>query len=127
MASILVIEDMPDIRDIITRQLHYAGHQVISAANGFDGIACARAYLPDLVLMDLVMPVLNGWEAIAQLKADTCCSALPIVAITARAETEIKEKARAVGFDALISKPFTMHELLAVVDALTAIAEEATG
>ena len=127
MASILVVEDIPDIRDIITRQLHYAGHQVISAANGSDGIACARAFLPDLILMDLVMPVLNGWEAIAQLKADTCCAALPIVAITARAETETKEKARAVGFDALISKPFTMHELFAVVDALTGIAEEAAG
>jgi CheY-like chemotaxis protein len=77
--------------------------------------------------MDLVMPVLNGWEAIAQLKADTFCGALPIVAITACAETETKERACAVGFDALISKPFTMHELLAVVDALTGVAEEAIG
>ena len=124
MASILVIEDTADIRDILTRQLRYAGHQVIGAMNGVDGIACARAHLPDLIVMDLVMPLLDGWEAIRQLKADTRCAALPILAITARAQAETKEQARAVGCDAFISKPFTMQELFAVVNSLTGLAEE---
>jgi len=124
MASILVVEDTADILDIITRQLHYAGHQVISATNGVDGIACARAQLPDLIVMDLLMPVLNGWEAIKQLKADVRCADLPIVAITACARAETKEQARAAGFDAFISKPFTMQELFAAVDTLTGVAAE---
>ena len=124
MASILVVEDTADILDILTRQLHYAGHHVIGAKNGIDGIACARAYLPDLIVMDLVMPLLDGWEAIKQLKADARCAALPILAITARTLTETKEQARAVGCDAFISKPFTMRELFAAVDGLTGLAEE---
>jgi two-component system, cell cycle response regulator DivK len=124
MASILVVEDTADILDIITRQLHYAGHHVISATNGVDGIACARAQLPDLIVMDLLMPVLNGWEAIKQLKADVRCADLPIVAITGCARAETKEQARAAGFDAFISKPFTMQELFAAVDTLTGVAAE---
>jgi two-component system cell cycle response regulator DivK len=127
MASILVIEDTADIRDILTRQLRFAGHQVTSAENGIDGIACARAQLPDLIVMDLVMPLLNGWEAIKQLKADQRCADLPIIAITARALVEIREQARTAGCDAFISKPFTMLELLTAVDALTGLAEETVG
>src|SRR4051794_35133019 len=112
MASILVVEDTADILDILTRQLRFAGHQVISAANGIDGVASARAHLPDLIVMDLVMPILNGWDAIKQLKADARCATLPILAITARALTEMREQAREAGCDAFISKPFTMRELL---------------
>jgi two-component system cell cycle response regulator DivK len=124
MASILVVEDTADILDILTRQLRYAGHQVIGATNGVDGMACARAYLPDLIVMDLVMPLVDGWEAIKQLKADARCADLPILAITARVLTETKEQARAVGCAAFISKPFTMQELFAAVDSLTGLAEE---
>jgi len=127
MASILVVEDTADIRDILIRQLRFAGHDVISAENGIDGIACARAQLPDLIVMDLVMPILNGWEAIKQLKADARCAALPILAITARALVENREQACAAGCDAFISKPFTMLELFAAVDALTGVAEKMVG
>jgi CheY-like chemotaxis protein len=124
MASILVVDDTADIRDIVTRQLHYAGHQVISAINGIEGIAYARACLPDLIVMDLVMPLLDGWGAIKQLKEDVCCADVPILVISARALTEIQEQVRAAGCDAFLSKPFTMHELLAAVDSLTGLAEE---
>ena len=127
MASILVVEDTADIRDILTRQLRFAGHHVTSAENGIDGIACARAQLPDLIVMDLVMPLLNGCEAIKQLKADQRCADLPIIAITARALVEIREQARMAGCDAFISKPFTMLELLTAVDALTGVAEATVG
>jgi two-component system, cell cycle response regulator DivK len=123
MASILVVEDTADIRDMLTRQLRFAGHDVISAVNGIEGVACARAQLPDLIVMDLIMPILNGWEAIKQLKADARCADLPILAITARALTETREQAQAAGCAAFISKPFTMLELFAAVDTLTGRAE----
>src|SRR5262245_6187728 len=109
MASILVIDDTTDIRDILTRQLRYAGHHVMSAVNGIEGIAYARAELPDLIVMDLIMPMLDGWEAIKQLKADPRCANLPILAISARALTETGEQARAAGCAAFISKPFSMR------------------
>jgi two-component system cell cycle response regulator DivK len=124
MASILVVEDTTDILDILTRQLSYAGHNVISAMNGIEGIACARAHMPDLIVMDLVLPVLNGWEAIKRLKADARCADLPILAISAHALTETKEQARAAGCNAFMSKPFTMQELFAVVDNLIELAAE---
>jgi two-component system, cell cycle response regulator DivK len=124
MASILVVEDTADILDILTRQLRYAGHDVISAMNGIEGIACARAHMPDLIVMDLVLPVLNGWEAIKQLKADARCADLPILAISAHALTETKEQARDAGCNAFMSKPFTMQELFAVVDNLIEVAAE---
>lgn len=127
MASILVVEDTADIRDILTRQLNFAGHQVISAANGLEGVECARAQQPDLIVMDLVMPLLNGWEAIKQLKADARCAAMPILAISARALAETKEQVYAAGCDAFISKPFTMCELIAAVDALTSAPERVVG
>lgn len=123
MASILVVDDTADILDILTRQLRYAGHDVISAVNGIEGIASARAHMPDLIVMDLVMPMLNGWEAIKELKADARCADLPIVAISAHVLTETKEQTRAAGCDAFISKPFTMLELLTTVDALTGVAK----
>lgn len=123
MASILVVDDTADILDILTRQLRYAGHDVISAVNGIEGIASARAHMPDLIVMDLIMPMLNGWEAIKELKADARCADLPIVAISAHVLTETKEQTRAAGCDAFISKPFTMLELLTTVDALTGVAK----
>ena len=123
MASILVVDDTADILDILTRQLRYAGHDVISAVNGIEGIASARAHMPDLIVMDLIMPMLNGWEAIKELKADARCADLPILAISADVLTETKEQTRAAGCDAFISKPFTMLELLTTVDALTDVAK----
>ncbi len=123
MASILVVDDTADILDILTRQLRYAGHDVISAVNGIEGIASARAHMPDLIVMDLIMPMLNGWEAIKELKADARYADLPIVAISAHVLTETKEQTRAAGCDAFISKPFTMLELLTTVDALTGVAK----
>src|SRR6476661_4554700 len=103
MASILVVEDTADIRDVLIRQLHYAGHAVISAVNGIDGIACARAHLPDLIEMDLVMPRRNALDATKQLKADVRCADRRILAITARGRAETKEEGWAAGCAAIIS------------------------
>jgi CheY-like chemotaxis protein len=127
MASILVVEDTADIRDILMRQLRFAGHNVISAVNGLEGVAYAREQLPDLIVMDLVMPILNGLDAIRQLKADVRCANLPILAISAHALAETKEQAHAAGCTAFIGKPFTMLELFAAVNDLTGVAEEMGG
>ena len=127
MASILVVEDTADILDILTRQLRFAGHQVISAVNGHEGIVYAREQLPDLIVMDLVMPILNGLEAIKQLRADARCADLPILAMTALPLDETTEQARAAGCDGFLSKPFTMLELFAAVDRLTGLAKRLAG
>ena len=111
-----------DILDILARQLRYAGHDVISAVNGVEGVAYARTHTPDLIVLDLVMPMLNGWEAIKELKADPHCAKLPILAMSADASTETKEQTRAAGCDAFIGKPFTMLELFTAVDVLTSAA-----
>src|SRR4051812_36758255 len=108
MASILIVEDTPDMRNILIRQLRFAGHQVISAVNGLEGIVYAREQLPDLIVMDLVMPILNGLEATKQLRADARCADLPILAMTALPLDETTEQARAAGCDGFLSKPFTM-------------------
>jgi len=123
MASILVIDDTADILELLTRQLHYAGHTVISASNGIEGIAQARAHTPNLIVMDLFMPMLSGLEVIEQLKADPRCADLPILVISGRSLAETKQQARAAGCDAFISKPFTMVELLTAVDALIGVAK----
>jgi len=127
MALILVVEDTADIRDVLIRQLRYAGHHVMSAVNGLEGIAYAREQLPDLIVMDLIMPTLNGWEAIKALKSDARCTDLPILAITARAMIETRDQALAAGCDAFISKPFTMLELLTAVEALIGVSERVAG
>jgi two-component system, cell cycle response regulator DivK len=118
MANILVIDDTPDIRDIISRQLHYAGHSVITAENGLAGIANAQQHLPDLIVIDLVMPELDGLKAIERLRADSRCAHLPILAITALALTNTALQAREVGCDAFMSKPFLMADLLDEVERL---------
>jgi CheY-like chemotaxis protein len=131
MATILVIDDAPDIRDIITRQLHYAGHSVITAENGLAGVANAQRHLPDLIVIDLIMPELDGLQAIERLRADSRCVHLPILAITARALTDIACQAREAGCDAFMSKPFLMVDLLdkveRLIDRQRAVAAEQLG
>jgi CheY-like chemotaxis protein len=118
MANILVIDGTPDIRDIITRQLHYAGHTVITAENGLAGVANAQRHLPDLIVIDLIMPELDGLQAIERLRSDALCAHLPILAITARALNDTARQARAAGCDAFLSKPFLMGDLLYNVERL---------
>jgi CheY-like chemotaxis protein len=118
MANILVIDDTADNRDIITRQLHYAGHSVITAENGLAGIANAQRHLPDLIVIDLIMPEIDGLQAIERLRADSRCAHLPILAITARALADTARQAHEAGCDAFMSKPFLMVDLLDKVHRL---------
>ena len=106
MATILVIEDTPANRALATKLLQAAGHDVLSADTAADGMALARQELPDLVLMDLGLPDMDGWQALSELRADQGPVArLRIVAFTAHAMVGDEERVRAAGFDEYLSKP----------------------
>ncbi|MEO8349126.1 MAG: response regulator, partial [Acidobacteriota bacterium] len=105
MARILVVEDSPDIRVLIRMLLEAAGHEVSTASDGRAGVEAVRAERPDLVLMDLSLPVLSGWEAAREIKEDPDISSIPIVAVTAHAMHGDRERALAAGCDGFIPKP----------------------
>ena len=105
MARILLVEDTPANRALAAKILRAAGHDVLTAETGAAGIALARESLPDLVLMDLGLPDIDGWDAIAEIRADRSTSALRVVAFTAHAMVGDRERALAGGFDGYLSKP----------------------
>jgi CheY-like chemotaxis protein len=106
VAKILVIEDTPANRALATKLLQAAGHEVFSADTAAEGMALARTELPDLVLMDLGLPDMDGWQALRELRADRGPAAgLRIVAFTAHAMVGDDDRARAAGFDEYLSKP----------------------
>ena len=105
MATILLVEDMPANRALATKLLHAAGHEVLIAATAATGIAIARERLPDLVLMDLGLPDMDGWHALAEIRADQRAAGLCVVAFTADAMLGDRERALARGFDGYMSKP----------------------
>ena len=120
MATILVVEDTPANRALATKLLRAAGHEVLSADTATAGIALARERLPDLVLMDLGLPDMDGWQALSEIRGDGGAAAgLRIVAFTAHAMVGDRERALAAGFDDYLSKPIdyatfadTVRELL---------------
>lgn len=116
MARIVVADDDPDILEIVCISLEAMGHEVERAANGREAVALVRARRPDLVLMDLMMPEMNGYEATAALKADSATATIPILALTAKAMRGDEERGREVGLDAYITKPFRLSKVLDAVD-----------
>ncbi|HKF43499.1 MAG TPA: response regulator [Thermoanaerobaculia bacterium] len=105
MARILVVEDSPDIRALVRMLLEPAGHHLFFAADGREGVETARREKPDLVLMDLSLPVLSGWEATRQIKSDPETSAITVLAVTAHAMQGDRDRALAAGCDGFLSKP----------------------
>ncbi len=105
MARILVVEDSPDIRALIRMLLEPAGHEVLVAADGGEGVETARREQPHLVLMDLSLPVLSGWEAARQIKSDPATSHVTVLAVTAHAMQGDRDRALAAGCDGFLSKP----------------------
>ncbi len=116
---ILIVEDQEDNRIIMRDVLSAAGYELIEAVNGEDGVSRAQRDRPDLILMDIQMPVLDGYEATRQIKADPNLKATPIIAVTSYALSGDQAKARAAGCDGYVSKPFSPRELLASVLSLT--------
>ena len=112
MAKILVAEDERDIRDLISFTLQFAGHDVVTAANGEEAFTKTRSELPDLVLMDVRMPKMTGYEACKLIKADEATRLIPVVFLSAKGqETEIKTGIIS-GADEYILKPFSPDQLV---------------
>ena len=118
MANILVIEDNAANMKLATLLLRNADHVVLCAADAEAGVAMARADLPDLILMDVQLPGMDGLQATAMLKNDPLTAAIPVIALTAMAMKEDREKSRSAGCDAYIAKPLRYAELYAAIDAL---------
>jgi len=116
--KILLVEDNDDNRDMLKRRLERKGYEVVIALNGQEGVETAIAEAPDLVLMDMSLPVLDGWEATARIKAHPVTRAIPVIALTAHAMSGDREKAVAVGCDDYDTKPVELPRLL---DKITAI------
>ena len=112
---ILVVEDQEDNRQILRDLLTNADFEVIEAADGEAGLAAAAAHRPDLILMDIQLPGLDGYEATRRIKADAALHAIPVIAITAYELNEAEDKARAAGCDAYMAKPISPRQLLAKV------------
>ena len=112
MAKLLLVEDNEMNRDMLSRRLIRRGFEVILAEDGEQGVAMAREALPDLILMDMSLPVLDGWEATRRLKADDATRSIPIVALTAHAMSGDRDKALAVGCEDYDTKPIELPRLL---------------
>ena len=118
MAKVLIIEDNAANMKLATLLLRNAKHAVLCAADAETGLTMARAELPDLILMDTQLPGMDGLAATALLKKDPATAAIPVIALTAMAMKEDREKSKIAGCDAYIAKPLRYAELYAVIDAL---------
>ncbi len=112
MAKILLVEDNEMNRDMLSRRLGRKGHEILIAVDGAQGVAMAQSEMPDLVLMDMSLPVLDGWEATRQLKATAKTQHIPIIALTAHAMAGDREKCLAAGCDDYDTKPIEFSRLL---------------
>ena len=118
MAKILLVEDNEMNRDMLSRRLERKGYAVVIAEDGNAGVALAKSESPDLILMDMSLPVMDGWEATRQIKAAVETNAIPVIALTAHAMAGDEEKAFAAGCDGYETKPVDLPKLLAKIDAL---------
>ena len=112
---ILVVEDQEDLRGILRDLLTGSGYEVAEAADGRDGVAKAKSERPDLILMDIQMPVVDGYEATHQIKADPNLKATPVIAVSSFAMKGDEQKARAAGCDHYITKPYSPMQLLGLI------------
>jgi len=124
MAKILLVEDNEMNRDMLSRRLERRGYQVLIAVDGGQGVAMAQSEAPDLILMDMSLPVLDGWEVARQLKAAPETRAIPIIALTAHAMVGDREKALDAGCDDYDTKPIEFPRLVEKIEAL--LGKEAT-
>lgn len=118
MPKILLVEDNEMNRDMLTRRLDKRGYTVSIAVDGAEGVAKAVAEVPDLILMDMSLPVLDGWEATKQIKANPALAAIPIIALTAHAMESDRQKALGAGCDDFDTKPVELPRLLLKIEEL---------
>ncbi|MEH2561660.1 response regulator [Bradyrhizobium sp. AZCC 2289] len=118
MPKILLVEDNEMNRDMLSRRLVRGGYEVIIAEDGARGVAMATSDRPDLILMDMSLPVIDGWEATRQIKATPELHKIPIIALTAHAMATDRDKALAVGCDDYDTKPIELQRLLGKIETL---------
>ena len=118
MSKILLVEDNEMNRDMLTRRLERKGFEVVIAIDGRAGIDMASSSNPDIILMDLSLPVIDGWEAARQIKADSAMQSIPIIALTAHAMAGDEQKALAAGCDDYDTKPIDLKRLLGKIENL---------
>ena len=118
MLKILLVEDNEMNRDMLSRRLQRRGYEVVLAFDGENGVAMAQTEAPDLVLMDMSLPVLDGWEATRRLKADAATRHIPVIALTAHAMSSDRDKALEAGCDDYDTKPIELPRLLVKMAAL---------
>ncbi|HEX8253844.1 MAG TPA: response regulator [Thermoanaerobaculia bacterium] len=118
MTTILIVEDNELNRDMLSRRLERKGYDVLLAVDGEEGLAVARASMPDLILMDMSLPVIDGWEATRRLKAYPPLAHIPVIALTAHAMASDRDKAIEAGCDDYDTKPIELARLLGKMEAL---------
>ena len=123
---ILVVEDYDDAREMYVEYLTFTGFRVESATNGLEAIEMTQRLKPDLVLMDLALPKLDGWEATRRLKSDPATSRIPVIALTGHALAGHAERAREAGCDSFITKPCVPDELVAEISRVLGISSPAS-
>jgi CheY-like chemotaxis protein len=124
MAKILLVEDNEMNRDMLSRRLIRRGYEVVLAVDGEEGIAAAKAEKPDLILMDMSLPVMDGWEATRRLKAEPGTQAIPVLGLTAHSMASDRERVLAAGCDDYDTKPVDLPRLLQKIEALLSRARE---
>ena len=115
---VLIVDDFPDARELYTSYLASHGFRVAQAANGLEACNQATALIPDLIVMDLAMPIMDGWEATRRIKGDDRTREIPVVAWTGHASPGVAERALAAGCERVIIKPFLPHELTRLIGEL---------
>ena len=118
MSKILLVEDNEMNRDMLSRRLERKGYEVVIAVDGQAGVDMASSTNPDLILMDLSLPVMDGWEATRRIKADAATQGIPVIALTAHAMAGDEQKAREAGCDDYDTKPVELNRLLGKITNL---------
>lgn len=109
---VLIVDDYPDAREMYSEYLQFSGFDVVEAANGMEALQRAVEDAPDIILMDLSLPVMDGWEATRRLKSDARTASIPVVALTGHALAGISEGAKEAGCDACVTKPCLPEDLV---------------
>jgi len=127
VAKILLVEDNEMNRDMLSRRLERKGYQIVMAVDGGAGVEMASSEKPDLILMDMSLPVLNGWEATRQIKANPATASIPVIALTAHAMATDREKALEAGCEDYDTKPIELPRLLEKMETLLKRPQGANG
>jgi len=112
---VLLVDDYPDAREMYAEYLEFSGFEIVQAGNGVEAIERANDSHPDVILMDLSLPVMDGWEATRRLKADDRTKHIPVLAVTGHALTGVSNDAKAAGCDGFITKPCLPEDLVAEI------------